>query len=93
MADITVVDNPDASRYDVFMDGKPAGFAAYRLRPGGIVLTHTEVDPAFEGHGIGGRLAAAVLTDARARGLAVTPRCPFMADYIRRHPEYRSSER
>jgi uncharacterized protein len=24
----------------------------------------------------------------RRRGLAVRPRCPFIAAYIRRHPEY-----
>jgi predicted GNAT family acetyltransferase len=92
MADITVVDNPDESRYDVLVDGKPAGFAEYKLQDGGIVFLHTEIDPAFEGHGVGGLLAAGALADAQDRGLAITPKCPFIAKYIRRHPEYESGE-
>jgi uncharacterized protein len=28
------------------------------------------------------------LDDMRARGLKVAPVCPFVAAYIRRHPEY-----
>ena len=49
MPNITVADNPDESRYDVFVDDEPAGFAAYRAEPGRIVFTHTEVDDRFEG--------------------------------------------
>ena len=30
----------------------------------------------------------AALDDAKRQGLEVTPLCPFVADYIRRHPEY-----
>jgi predicted GNAT family acetyltransferase len=52
------------------------------------VFTHTEVDPAFEGHGIGSALAAGALDDARRRGLVVVPSCPFIRAYITRHPEY-----
>ena len=68
---------------------KVAGFVEYRFAgEGRIVLTHTEVDERFEGHGLGGRLAEGVLDDARAHGWQVVPRCPFIADYIRRHPDY-----
>jgi uncharacterized protein len=28
------------------------------------------------------------LDDLRARGLALVPLCPFVADFITRHPEY-----
>ena len=88
-------DAPDASRYEARLvpnDGpaNPAvAFAAYVRRPGAIVFTHTEVPPALEGRGVGSRLARDALDDARRRGLAVIPRCPFVAAYIRRHPEYR----
>jgi predicted GNAT family acetyltransferase len=64
------------------------GFSAYRLVSDGIIFTHTEVDPAFEGRGIGSRLAAGALDDVRARGLRMTVKCPFIAAYLRRHPEY-----
>jgi uncharacterized protein len=70
------------------MDGTLAGVLRYRVEPGTIVLVHTDIHPAFEGHGLGGRLVGGALDDIRARGLHVVPHCPFAATYIRRHPEY-----
>ncbi len=52
-----------------------------------IALKHTEVDDRFEGRGIGSALARGVLDAARRDGLAVLPYCPFMAGYIRGHPD------
>jgi predicted GNAT family acetyltransferase len=49
---------------------------------------HTDVDPKWEGKGVGAALVQGALDDVRARGLKVRPFCPFVAAYIRRHPEY-----
>jgi predicted GNAT family acetyltransferase len=51
-------------------------------------LTHTEVPQELSGRGIGSRLARGVLDDIRAAGLKVVAKCPFMAGYIGKHPEY-----
>ena len=83
-----VANNADAGRYEVSLDGEPAGFAEYRLRDGRVIFTHTEVDSAFEGHGLGSSLARGALDDVRNRGLKAVPLCPFIAAYIERHPEY-----
>ena len=83
-----IVDAGDAGRYEAYVGDALAAHVTYRLRGSRITFVHTEVDPAFEGRGIGSRLAAGALDDARARGLKVTPACPFVAAYIRRHPEY-----
>jgi hypothetical protein len=88
MSTVDVVDNPDEERYEVLVDGKLAGSAFYDLAQGRIVFLHTEVDPAYEGHGVGSRLAQVALDNVRARGLRVVARCPFFARYIRHHPEY-----
>ena len=88
MATIDVTDNPAEHRYEAHLDGALAGFAQYRDAPGRHIFTHTEVDPAFEGHGVGGALASAALDDVRRSGLAVVPQCPFIAAYIERHPNY-----
>ena len=85
---VAVTDNADLERYEITADGAVAGFTAYRRRPGLIAFTHTEIDPAFEGRGLGGRLVGAALDDARAHGLLVLPFCPFTNGYIQRHPEY-----
>jgi uncharacterized protein len=87
---VTVRRNLEARRYEAIVDGRVAGFTTYTEQPGRIVFVHTQVDPTFAGQGVGSRLAASALDDARARGLAVVPRCPFIAEYIRRHPEYES---
>ncbi|MGH2856229.1 MAG: GNAT family N-acetyltransferase [Solirubrobacteraceae bacterium] len=83
-----VTDNPDASRYELTVDGTQAGFVTYRLRPGVITLLHAEVDPDREGQGLGSKMVVEMLDQIRARGLAVRPVCPFVAAYIESHPEY-----
>jgi predicted GNAT family acetyltransferase len=60
----------------------------YRRDGSRIVYTHTVVPPYLEGHGIAGRLAWHALDYAREEGLTVVPLCPYVADYIDRHPEY-----
>jgi predicted GNAT family acetyltransferase len=83
-----VSDNAEGSRYEIHVDGRLAGFAEYKGGPGQIVFTHTEVDDAYEGQGVGSELARGALDDARAKGLAVVPLCPFIKGWIARHPDY-----
>lgn len=85
---IAIADNADAERYEVRSDGELAGSLTYRLRPGLIELVHTEVDEEFEGKGLGSQLISFALEDARKRGLAVLPFCPFVNDYMQRHRQY-----
>lgn len=84
---IEVTDNRAESQYEASIDGALA-LVAYQLRDDAIVFLHTEVPRALEGRGIGGQLAKIVIEDAKARGLAIVPRCPFIRAYIDRHPEY-----
>jgi uncharacterized protein len=87
-ADAEVVDVPEKSRYELRLDGRLIGLAAYRRRDGRISFTHTEVDESCEGRGFGSRLAEAALDDARRQGLRILPLCPFVAHYVEQHPEY-----
>jgi uncharacterized protein len=81
---------PDRSRFAVYLPGEdePAT-AKYRRDGDTMTLTSTEVPRSAEGGGVGSALARAALDHARAEGLRVVPKCPFMASYIERHPEYR----
>ncbi len=86
--EISVVRNGDRQRYEVRLGGKVVGHTKFQTIPGTVVFIHTEVDPAYEGRGVGSELAKAALDDVRRRGEKVVPQCPFIADYIERHPAY-----
>jgi Predicted acetyltransferase len=87
---VATTDQPDRRRYELTVDGQLAGFVTYAIHEGRITLIHTEVEAAYSGRHLGDRLAGDVLDDARRRGLRVRPLCPFVASYIRSHPEYES---
>lgn len=80
-------DNRALDRYEVHVDGRLAGFAQYQLRGERITISHAEIDREYEGQGVGSQLARSALDDIRARGLELNPRCPFIAAYVRRHPD------
>ena len=52
------------------------------------MLIHTEVPAELAGRGLASRLARTALNLARDRGVKVVVRCPFVTEYIARHPEY-----
>ena len=85
--DVIVANDETAQRYEARVDGQLA-VITYQQLGDRIVFMHTEVPETLEGRGIAGKMARFALEDARARHLAVIPRCPFVASYIRRHPEY-----
>lgn len=80
-------DNTEASRYELDVEGGVA-FANYRMAPGVVTVTYTEVPAALRGRGIGAKLSAAVLAHIRSEGLKVIPRCGYFAGFIRDHIEY-----
>jgi len=82
-----VVMNDQTHRFETHLDGEMA-FTEYVIHDGAMVLPHTVVPPAFEGRGVGSALAKAALGYARDHGLTVKPSCPFIAGYIKKHPEW-----
>jgi hypothetical protein len=88
MDEVGVVDNSAASRYEIRVDGALAGFARYVRHPDRLDFVHTEIDPEFEGRGLGGKLVKGALEDVRANGGRLVASCPFVASYLDRHPEY-----
>jgi predicted GNAT family acetyltransferase len=87
--ELSITDHPEAARYELTVDGERAGFVTYRQSPGVIAFLHAEVDPTRERRGLGSALVRGALDDARARGLAVRPVCPFVQSFIEKHTEYR----
>ena len=82
-----IIDNKEGGRFELRAGGGVA-FSEYSFADGVLTVKHTEVPQELEGQGIGSQLARGVLEQARARGLKVVARCPFVNAYMKRHPEY-----
>jgi uncharacterized protein len=82
-----VRDAPRLSRYEIVVDGVVAGFSEYRDVDGVRVFTHTEIDDAFEGRGLGSQLVRGALDDAVAARRAIVALCPFVDRMVGKHPE------
>jgi hypothetical protein len=82
-----VRDNTERHRFELDADGHVA-FSNYQRDGAVITIMHTEVPKELSGKGVGSALARGLLDIARAQGLKVVPRCPFVAGYIAKHAEY-----
>lgn len=86
--DIEINAAGERNRYEITVDGKPAGFTQYERRGEAIAFLHTEIDPAYSGKGLAGKLIGHALDDVREQKLAVLPYCPFVRSFIAKHTEY-----
>jgi predicted GNAT family acetyltransferase len=82
-----VRNNAALNRFELEVDGHLA-VSYYHLSPGVITFTHTEVPPALGGRGVGSTLVRGALELARAQGLKVVSKCPFVSAYLGKHPEF-----
>jgi len=82
-----VRDNTQRHRFELDADGHVA-FSEYKRADGVLTIMHTEVPAALGGKGIGSALVRGLLDIARAQDLKVVTKCPFVAGYIDKHPQY-----
>jgi len=89
-ADPTLVrHNPALNRFELPIEGDAMAICVYRRDDEGrYVLLHTEVPDEFAGQGLAAALAKGLFAMARAQGFALVLRCPYMAAWYARHPEY-----
>ena len=83
-----VRDNQQESRFEVLVDGKVAGVTEYQREGDIVTFTHTEIDSAYEGQGLGGAIARGALDQVRRDGHRVIAKCEFIAGWIDKHPDY-----
>lgn len=83
-----LIDNAEQKRYYFEIEGLKPRIEYIRAKEK-IVLSHTEVPKALEGKGVASALIKAVLQDVDDKGLVLVPLCPFVAMYIKRHPEWK----
>ena len=83
-----VTNNRPRHRFELTIDGKRNLVAYQAIDDQTLALTHTEVDPSLEGRGVGSHLVQGVLEYAEQNNLKIVPLCPFVAAYLKRHPEW-----
>lgn len=90
--DTRVLHNRDRHRYELWVGDELAGFSAYRepdtAPPARTVFTHTEIDAAYGGRGLGSRLVREALDDTVRRGREIVPECPFVGKFLRSISDY-----
>ncbi|RZS99925.1 GNAT family N-acetyltransferase [Aquimarina brevivitae] len=80
------VDRPK-KRFELKIEEQTA-FIEYILTKDNVIyLTHTEVPDALEGNGVGSALVKKSLAYIKEQGYRLVPLCPFVAAYIKKHPE------
>lgn len=83
-----VIQNEALGRFEMEVEGHIA-FILYRMKDSGIYLIHTEVPAVLEGKGVGSALVSKTLDWIKSHGYPLTPLCPFVTAYIKRHPEWK----
>ena len=83
-----LIDNQERKQFEFRIDGKVARIEYIRALDK-IYLTHTEVPSQLEGKGIASQLVLESLEKIKEEGLTLVPMCPFVAMYIKRHPEWK----
>ena len=84
---LEVIHNPTEKRFEVWIDDHLAKLD-YILDDSTIVMTHVGVHPDHRGKGVAGKITHAALEYAKEKSLRVIPMCPYVAAYIRKHPQY-----
>jgi predicted GNAT family acetyltransferase len=84
-----VVDNSQAQRFELIVDGETA-VLEYQRTPTSLVLVHTEVPPALRGRHLADVLAKAAIDQAHAEKLQIVAVCPFVRAYVRKHRDHLS---
>ena len=86
--EIGVVDNRQASRFELHVQGEVAGSLVYERTGDMVSFIELTTDLRRAGQGLGLVLARGALDAVGAEGRSVLPVCPFVRDFIQRHPVY-----
>lgn len=84
----SVVHAKDEQRYEIHVDGILAGFTEAKEDGDVVVFPHTEIFDQFEGQGLASELVTGALDDVRVRGKKIVARCPYVARFVQKHPDY-----
>ncbi len=74
-------------RFELHVENEIAFIEYILAKENSIYLTHTEVPRSLEGKGLGTAIIKKALDYIREKEYRLVPLCPFVAAYLKRHPE------
>lgn len=86
---ISVVNNTENQQLEVTLQGEKA-VLTYRFYKKNIAFMHTTVPESLKGRGIASALARHAFAYAQELKRPVMVYCPFVAKFVKEHPEYRN---
>ncbi len=86
--EVKIKENKEKKRFEAEVENKLA-LIEYIRAEDKMYLTHTEVSSELEGKGIASSMAKQVLQQIKDENLKLVPLCPFIASYVKRHPEWK----
>ncbi len=87
---LQIINKKEENRFEMNLGEKTALIQYKKNSDGALNLYHTEVPAEYEGKGVGSQLVKQTLEQIKAEGKKIVPSCPFVAVYIKRHPEYQT---
>lgn len=88
MSETNIKNNTHQHRFELETDGKLSIVEYQQIDEQTLALTHTEVDPSLEGHGVGSKLVEGVFRYVKQHNQKIVPLCPFISVYLKRHPDW-----
>ncbi|MFC4686679.1 GNAT family N-acetyltransferase [Epilithonimonas pallida] len=90
MLEVTQNNRETKGEFVATFDGRPAGLMTYSWAGDDkIIIDHTEVEPAYNGKGVGKAMVYKAVEFARENNLKIIPLCPFAKATFQKNEEIR----
>ena len=83
-----VTHNANSRRFETRAADGALAFLNYTIERDRITFEHTFVPDQLRGKGVAANLARAAFSEARQRHWKVVAHCPYVAGFVKRHPEF-----
>lgn len=90
MLEVTQKNRETKGEFIAAFDGQKAGLMTYSWAGDDkIIIDHTEVEPAYNGKGVGKEMVYKAVEFAREKGIKILPLCPFAKAMFEKNEEIR----
>ncbi len=90
LENLKTINNEEKNRFELIVEGHLGRIEYIINKTGLIFLTHTEVARKLEGKGVASKMVKEALQYIQEHDLKLAPLCPYVAGYLKKHPEYQS---